>query len=217
MIAEFMRQATIHTFKGLGNTLFNGFASDFIQEDKANLVGLKCAHFNPISTWSLENYRIVDKNTEESYCNDSTKTVRKKCAALFAASFVAQPIGLTLNLLNRIGKVVTFAHLWNPSKEKYDFKARLGEWVKDILIIIATPLLLVGMLFSALYGATISPYDGRKLFGTFERIAYSGGYQFFHLRGFGEKDPQNYLLAPCFQPEPRAHLGGGDLNQPDVW
>ena len=164
----------------------------------------------------MENYEIVDESTGDKYCDDSTSTVRLKCLTLFAASWIVQPIGLTLNILNRIAKIVTFAHLWNPSEEKYSFKARLGEWGKDILLVVSTPLILVGLLFSALYGATVSPYDGRKLFGTFERIAYSGGYQFFGI-GYGEKNPHNYLLAPCFQPDPKAHLGGGNLGESNVW
>lgn len=216
MIANFLQNATINTFKGFGNTLFNGFASDVSERNKAYQFGLQFSHFNPISKWSLKNYEIIDKSTGDEYCGDSTRTVRLKCAALFAASWIVQPIGLTLNLLNRIAKIVTFAHLWNPSQEKYNFKARIGEWGKDILLVVSTPLILVGMLFSALYGATLSPYDGRKLYATFERFAYSGGYQLFGA-DCGEKNPHNYLLAPCFQPDLKAHLGGGKLGENNVW
>ncbi len=216
MIADFLQNATVNIFKGFGNTFLNGFASDISERNKAHQVGLQFAHFNPITKWSLEKYEIVDKSNGDKYCNDSTKTVRLKCAALFAASWIVQPIGLTLNLLNRIAKIVTFAHLWNPSQEKYNFKARIGEWGKDILLVVSTPLLLVGMIFSALYGATISPYNGRKLYATCERLAYSGGYQFFGA-DYGGKNLHNYLLAPCFQPDPKAHLGGGELDKSNVW
>lgn len=216
MIADFLCEATINIFKSFGNILLNGFASDISERDKVHQVGLQFAHFNPISKWSLEEHEIVDKNTGDKYCNDSTRTVRLKCAALFAASWIIQPIGLTLNLLNRIAKIVTFAHLWNPSQEKYNFKARIAEWGKDILLVVATPLILVGMIFSALYGATLSPYDGRKLYSTLERLAYSGGYQFFNT-DYDGKNPHDYLLAPCFQPDPKAHLGGGELGKSDAW
>lgn len=211
----FLEYATVNTLKGFGNILLNGFKSDLSKYDKTQDVGLRLAHFRPVSKWSLGRHEIVDKSTGDEYCNDSKKTVRLKCAALFAATLIAQPIALTLNLLNRIGKVVTFAHLWNPSKEKYSFKARLCEWVKDLAVIVTTPLILVGMVFSALYGAIISPYNGRKLFGTFERLAFSGGYQFFDING--GKNPQKFLLAPCFQPDPTAHLGGGRLGERNVW
>lgn len=216
MISDFLRYAAINTFKGFGNTLLNGFSSDVSERDKAHQVGLQFAHFNPITKWSLENYYIIDKSTGDKYCDDSTRTVRLKCSALFAASWIVQPIGLTLNLLNRIAKIVAFAHLWSPSQEKYNFKARLGEWGKDILLVVFTPLILVGMVFSALYGAILFPYDGRKLYGSFERLAYTGGYQFFG-DDFGEKNPHYCILAPCFQPDPKAHLGGGKLDQSDVW
>lgn len=216
MITDFIYKASINTCHGFGNILLNGFASDISEEEKKRQVGLKFAHFNPTNQWSLENYEIVDKTMGDKYCNDSTTTVRLKCAALFVASLIAQPIGLTLNLLNRIAKIFTFAHLWSPSQENYNFKARVCEWGKDILLVISTPLILIGMLFSALYGATLSPYDGRKLYGSLERLAYSGGYQFFTTDN-SRKSPHNYLLAPCFQPDPKAHLGGGALGQSNVW
>lgn len=216
MIIEFLQFATINTFKGFGNTILNGFPCDVLKRDKVHQVGLQFAYFNPISNWSLENYEIVDKSTGDEYCNDSTITVRLTCAALFAASWIVQPIGLTLNLLNKVAKIVTFAHLWYPSQEKYNFKARIGEWGKDILLVVSTPLILLGMVFSALYGATLSPYDGRKLYSTFERLAYSGGYQFFEP-DYGRNKPHSYLLAPCFQPNPNAHLGGGKIGERDVW
>jgi hypothetical protein len=216
MIQDFLYHATIYFSKGFGNTLLNGFASNISMKDKAHQAGLQLAHFNPITGWSLENYARVDAITGDKYCNDSEDTVHLKCAALFAASWIIQPIGLTLNLLNRIAKIVTFAQLWTPSIEKYHFKARLSEWGKDLFVVVSTPLILIGMLFSALYGATVSPYNGRKLYGSFERLAYSGGYQFFGADE-GEKNLHNHLLAPCFQPNPKAHLGGGELGQANVW
>lgn len=216
MIIDFLQNASINACRGLGNVLFNGFDSDISKKDRDQKVGLTFAHFCPLNPWSLEAHEIVDLRTKDPYCDDSPTTVRLKCAALFAGSIFVQPIGLTLNLVNRICKIVTFAHLWHPSKEQYDFKARLAEWGKDLLIVVTTPLILVGMLFSALYGATLSPYDGRKLYASFERFAYSGGYQFFD-NGYGSKELHNYLLAPCFQPKPRAHLGGGLIGQRNVW
>lgn len=219
MTAEIIRYATMHGLKSIGNALLNGFASDISVDDRVHQVGVRCKHFQPVNRWESKKYSIVDMGTGEKYCHDSKKTVRQKCGALFGASLVVQPIALTCSLLNRIGKVVTFAQLWNPSKTKapYSFKARILEWVKDLFLIVATPFLLLGLIFAALYGAIARPYDGRKLFGTFERIAYSGGYQFFKKEHDDPKQVQNYLLAPCFQPEPVAHLGGGDIKQPNVW
>lgn len=216
MILNFLQNATTYFFYSFGNILLNGFASNISQGDKKREVGIQLSHFNPINKWSIGDYEIVDMSTKDVYCDDSKRTVRFKCAALFAASFLIQPIGLTLNLLNRISKIASFAHLWNPSEEKYHFKARIAEWGKDILVVVSTPLILVGMFFSALYGATLSPYDGRKLYASFERFAYSGGYQFFNL-SYYDKTLHTHLMAPCFQPNPTAHVGGGDLGEKDVW
>lgn len=209
---------TLNVCKLWGNVLFNGFDSDLSARDKADQIGLRCTHFNPISTWSFHKSRIVDVSNGDEYCNDSRKTVRLKCAALFAATFVVQTIGLLLNLLNRIAKIISFAQLWKPSQEKYPFKARLCEWAKDLLVVVLTPLILVGMILSSLCGATLSPYNGRKLYASFERLAYSGGYQLFAVNVYAYgRDPQNYLIAPCFQPSPKAHLGGGDLSKSNAW
>lgn len=130
MIGFFFRQATNNVFKGFGNIFLNGLASDLSQEDQ---VRWTFDHFNPISKWSLDESWVIDQSTGDEYYDDSTSTIRLKCAALFAASLILQPIGLTLNLLNKIAKIVTLAHLWKPSEEEYEynFKARIGEWGKD--------------------------------------------------------------------------------------
>lgn len=222
MSTEFIYNVTVNSFKGLGNTFLNGFPSDISEEDKTiRKIGLKLAHFCPLNKWSWERnddgtIDIIDCTTGDKYFEDSAATVRLKCAAVFVATWLIQPIGLTLNILNKIAKIVTFAHLWAPSEEEYHFTARLGEWGKDILRIVSTPLIWVGMIFSSFYGAIISPYDGRKLYGSFERLIYSGGYQFFNI-DYDGRGLHSYLLTPCFQPEPKAHLGGGALDQSNAW
>lgn len=216
LYVEFFHQSVLNTFKGLCNTLFNGFASDITKKDKLYLVGLKLHHFSLNNTWVIKRHVIIEKSSGEIYCKDSKEIVIQKCAALFLGTFLAQTIGLSLNLLNRIGKSVSFAHIWNRSQEPYSFTARLGDWGKDLFRVVSTPLIFVGMLFSALYGMIVSPYDGRKLYGSLERLAYSGGYQFISICS-GAKDPHLFLLAPCFQPEPRAHLGGGVIGHTNVW
>lgn len=216
MYVEFFHQSVLNTFKGFCNTLFNGFASDITKKDKVYLVGLKLHHFSLNNTWVTRRYEIIEKLSGEIYCKDSKDIVIQKCAAVFLATFLAQAIGLSLNLLNRIGKIVSFAPIWNPTQEIYSFTARLSDWGKDLFRVASTPLIFVGMLFSALYGMLVSPYDGRKLYGSLERLAYSGGYQFFSICA-GAKDPHLFLLAPCFQPEPRTHLGGGVIGQANVW
>ncbi len=207
-ILSFLQTSTLNTFKGFGNTLLNGFDSDLSIFDKQEQVGIEWGHFSPINQWKIKYYNLIDGTTGDKYYDEPTQLVRLKCIGLFAATWIAQPIGLTCNLVNKIAKIALFAHLWNPSLQRdYSYTARLLEWGKDLLVIVATPLLLVGMLFASLYGATLSAYDGRKLYATCERLAYSGGYQFFPING-DEKCLHNYVLGPCFQPSPKTHLEG---------
>ncbi|MBM3201786.1 MAG: hypothetical protein FJZ56_05205 [Chlamydiae bacterium] len=215
MAYDFLKTASFHVGVGLLNTALNGFASDLTEEDEKKSVGIGLHHFNPINTWEEGFETIVDVDSGENYCIDSEGVVRKKCAAAFIASMFFEPVGLSLNLLNKTCKVLTFASLWVPSAKEYDFTKRVSEWAKDLFVIVATPIIFLGMLLSSLYGVVASPYDGRKLFGSFERLAYSGGYQF--IARYDEIHPHRYLLAPCFQPQPVCHLGGGNINEQDVW
>ncbi len=63
------------------------------------------------------------------------------------------------------------------------------------LKLLATPFAVVGLELAAIYGI-FNPYDGRKLYASIERALYS-----------------QHLLAPCFQPDPKSHLFGGNINQ----
>jgi hypothetical protein len=216
MTVGFICHASGNIIKGFGNILLNGFDTDLSREDKVEQVGITFADFKPINRWhSYDNFYCNDGISNRIYFDDSTTILRLKCAALIAATPFIQPIGLALNLINRIAKIVAFAHLWKPSNQQYNFIARFSEWAKDIAIVVLTPFILIGLLFSALYGTTLSPQDGRKLYATLERLAYSGGYQFFG-NDFGYRPMQNNLLAPCFQPSPQSHLGGSELK-PNVW
>ena len=65
--------------------------------------------------------------------------------------------------------------------------------------IIATPVSILGLELAAIYGI-FQPYDGRKLYASFERATYG-----------------NFILAPCFQPDPKYHALGGDINEKDAF
>lgn len=212
-----------NSLKSLGNVLFSGFDHDLSEFHERERIEIKPAHFNPFSGWKADDHKVVDLTTGDEYINDSQNVIRLKCAALFAATWIVHPIALLLNLINKICKIVSFAHLWKPANREYSFTARLGNLGKDLLLVAMTPLLFVGFVFSSLYGATLSPYNGRKVYATFERLAYSGGYQAFPIGTslfsslFGIGEPQNYLIAPCFQPYATAHLGGGQIDEKDAW
>ncbi len=214
----------VYTAETYGNVLFNGFETDISDEDKKEknvfndtlYVPVNFSHFSPCSRWTVVNHSLRDETTGDLYCNDDKSTIRVKCAVIFAVSLVFETIGLVFNCINRIVKLVTFAHLWHPSKTgEYNFKGRITEASKDILRVALTPLILVGMLFATVFGAIISPYDGRKLFASLERFSYAGGYKRYHSATGAHDKFLTTLFAPCFQPEAVGHLFGGDLKKSD--
>lgn len=217
MMGFSLSMAAKNVLYGFGNVLFNGFEFEIKEEDKRQKIPVTIKHFFPFSSWTEDtnSYRLIDKETHDKYDNDSCSTIRAKCAATFIATPIAQSIGLLLNLANRIGKLILLAHLWVPSSQPYNFKDRINEMRKDFFRIISTPLILIGLLFAAAYGATISPYNGRKLYATLERSAYAGSYHRFVLRN--KEDLQTALVGLCFQPEPKAHLFGGKMGEKDAW
>jgi len=101
----------------------------------------------------------------------------------------------------RILKLATLSHLWirKAGEDKYNFKARVKDAAVDLLKVAIHPIVIVGLELAAIYGV-FRPYDGRKLYASLERAQYG-----------------NHVLAPCFQPDPRRHLFGGDINKRDVY
>lgn len=143
----------------------------------------------------------IDENPEV-YVYDSNTVLRFKHAALFVASPLVNLVGQVLNVANKVSKIVLLSHFWYSSKSeetKYNFTARLKEFSTDVAKVVFSPLLYIGQISAPLYGL-IRPKDGRKLYATFERFVYG-----------------DYLIAPCFQPNPQRHLFGGDLNASNVW
>jgi hypothetical protein len=140
---------------------------------------------------------IIDKTTNRKYLNDSPSTVRWKCLALI---FVT-PFERLFNIIWRIMKVANFANFWLkvPGEGRYDIKARLIETAKDLFRIITTPMTLVGLELAAIYGM-LRPYDGRKLYASIDRATFG-----------------TFGLAPCFQPDPKRHGLGGNINHKDVF
>lgn len=84
-------------------------------------------------------------------------------------------------------------------EKEYNLKGRIISAGGDLLRIVATPISLIGLELSAIYGI-FNPFDGRKLYASFERATYG-----------------KHILAPCFQPDPEKHLFGGDMSQKDAW
>lgn len=165
--------------------------------------------FRPVNTWKPEengekwgngnnkSKYLVDQTTGRRYWNESKGCVRSKCVLLALGTPFVHPFAVICNVVYRILKLISFSHFWMPKTGKYNFKARLAEAGKDLLRIAISPIALVGLELSSLYGI-IRPYDARKLYASFERLTYN-----------------HFIMAPCFQPDPTRHALGGDPNRPD--
>ncbi|HSW86745.1 MAG TPA: hypothetical protein VLG49_04500 [Rhabdochlamydiaceae bacterium] len=193
MAIDFLVNSTQNVCKGYLEILLNGF-------DESQNYPVKFSHFIPYSKWERNRFYIIDRTNNDRYSDDSVRVKGLKCSALAAATPVVHAISTVLNVANRIGKLITFSHFWHPSQSYgYSFERRLFQFGKDLLRVAFSPMIYIGLELSAIYGMVL-PYDGGKLYATFERCAFGKG-----------------LLAPCFQPEPTYHLGGGDINQPNSW
>lgn len=173
--------------------------------------GITLKDFQPINRWKLDSegpqwgygvqepQYIIDQSTGRRYFNESKGIVGYKCFLLtLGTPFVHLPAAF-INLAYRIAKVVSGSHFWAAASHTTTFKARLTEAGKDLLRIVAAPLALVGLELAAIYGMG-RPYDGRKLYATIERAQYG-----------------NFILAPCFQPDPTQHALGGDVNKKNAF
>ena len=193
MYIEFFRNAAENVVKRYQETLFCDFDAN------KQIYPVTLGHFCPVNTWKAGRVYLIDETTGDSYCNDDFDTKRLKNLAILGFTPLVHAIGLVLNCANRIAKLVTLAHFWYPSNAHYSFTARLGECSRDILRVALSPIIYVGLLLAAAYGL-VRPYDGGKLYATLERATYTTD-----------------IIAPCFQPEPRSHLGGGKLDQRNAW
>lgn len=178
-------------------------------------MGVSLRDFQPINNWKPdlngekwqygeergEPKFIVDQTTNRRYFNETRGIVRFKCFLLTLGTPFVHPIASIANVAYRVLKLATFSHFWanKDGETKYNFKARLANAGKDLLRIVATPFSIVGLELAALYGI-FRPYDGRKLYASIERATYG-----------------NFILAPCFQPDPKYHALGGDINQKNAF
>lgn len=180
--------------------ILNGYNRILLQPLNEKEEGpISFSHFIPINQWDEKGFTFVDRGNQDVYVHDSQKVKRLKCLALTAATPLIQAVALLLNLANRVAKIVTLAHFWYPTSTEFTLKERSFELLKDLLRVALTPIFYLGLVLSAIYGIAL-PYDGGKLYATFERCAYKGPF-----------------LAPCFQPFATFHLGGGDIHLPNQW
>ncbi|MFI5333933.1 MAG: hypothetical protein ACHQT8_02055 [Chlamydiales bacterium] len=172
--------------------LLNGF-------DESNHYPVTLSHFNPCSSFQQQEEQLIDSSNGDHYIDQTLVIMRSKCLLTFLVTPIAQAVGLLLNLVNRIAKLITFAHFWRPpieaphgiSLETHVQPIRSEAALKDLLRVIFTPMIYIGLELSALYGIFL-PAQGQKLYATFERCAY-----------------RRALIAPCFQPIRVRHFFNG--------
>jgi hypothetical protein len=194
MVVEFLIESSKNIVERYRGIVSNGF-------DEGENHPVKLSHFIPCNQWEQSgDLYLIDKSTGDEYFHDSPRVKRLKCLALVAATPIVHAVGTLLNVANKIAKLVTFSHFWHPDESRdYSFGERFFEFGKDLLRVAFSPMIYVGLELSAIHGLML-PYDGGKLYATFERCAYD-----------------RELAAPCFQPSPTSHLGGGDVSTPDNW
>lgn len=170
--------------------------------------------FQPINKWKLacdgerwegisEPKFIIDLTTERRYLNQSKGNIRLKCFGLALVTPIVHSVLSLVAVVSKIVQLVSFSHFWmdKEGEESYSFTGRLKDAGQDLLRVITTPIAFVGLELAAIYGV-FSPYDGRKLYASIERVQYN------------DKD---FIFSICFQPEAIEHLFGGNNNYQDSW
>jgi len=144
---------------------------------------------------------LIDQSTGKKYFNESQDVVGFKCALLTLGTPFVHSAASIANLAYRVLRLATFANFWieKDGEKKYSFENRLLDAGKDLLRIVLVPISILSLELSAVYGL-FTPYNGRKLYATIERATYG-----------------NFILAPCFQPDPTQHAFGGDINKKNAF
>ncbi len=163
---------------------------------------LTWAHFQPVNEWSTCNnilvLCIIDSSTGDMYWDEYPITIRGKaiCLAIGApiVHVIAAVLSIAVSIFRIIGSLLRIMLIQEGSLEEDLYT--IGYCVGKIL---TAPLVVCALEISAIY-AIFSPYNGRKLYASFERLQYGRS-----------------VLAPCFQPNPKEHLFGGEPGAPSAW
>lgn len=170
-------------------------------------------HFHPYSIWTVDENSprfyngkkafIIDSYTGDKYFNEDLSVIRRKCFLLALGTPIVHTMGAIVNIVYNLLKLISLYDFWKPlddeNQENYDLTMRLLDAGVNVFNIVFAPIAVLLLEFSALYGM-IMPYDGRKLYASLERFTYG-----------------DFVLAPCFQPEPKEHLLGGDIRQQNAF
>lgn len=142
---------------------------------------------------------IIDASTGKRYLNESTVVIRIKCGLLVLGTPLFHvPSGIG-NIAYRAAIVFTGYHFWSHKRKNKSFSANCLATSRDGLRIIAQPFSIIGLEAASIYGI-FNPHDGRKLYASIEKAQYGSD-----------------ILAGCFQPKPKQHFFGGDINLRDAY
>lgn len=167
--------------------------------------------FKPVNNWEVdktgekwsdgEPKYLIDDSTKRRYWNESENCVRTKCILLSLGTPFVHTIASVINVAIRAIKILSLSHFLMPKAEEktYSFKQRFIDLGIDAAKMFTAPLVPLALQAVSIYG-WFRPYDARKLYATIERASYG-----------------SFILAPCFQPDPNAHLFGGNANRRDQY
>lgn len=167
--------------------------------------------FNPLSSWEVDTdgeqwdrggaKHVIDKATGRKYWNESENIVRFKCLLLAGGTSVVHAVAGVVNIAFRIFRLVSGYHFWptKPGEQPRSLKERMKAAGEDLLRIFTQPIAILALELASIYGI-VRPYDGRKLYASIERAQYG-----------------HFILAPCFQPDPKSHLFGGDPKKKNAF
>lgn len=145
-------------------------------------ISLTPGHFCPLSSWDDSGFgRMTDGITGDVYKREEFGEKRLKCLKLALITPLVQPLGLSLNVINRISKVIFI--LYSCTFEDRSLVGKIKKISSEATYIALAPIIFLGMELAAVYGICY-PFDGGKLYASFELLAYSRAF-----------------LAPCFQPD----------------
>lgn len=153
--------------------------------------------FNPFSSWkpypnglTFEDrtpYFVKDLNTGKIYLNEDTRVIRFNCLLLATAT----PLVHSVACLFKCALILLDA-TWAIRDQNKGLKHRITNCAALLFkaVLIATAPIFLEL--AALYGMSLSPHNGRKLYASLEKLTYD-----------------KFMLAPCFQPAPEQHYFGG--------
>lgn len=200
----------MNTIKGFCNILTALPITTLSKQQRDKYLPLGINYFLPCR-WGVKGAYVIDQLTGDKYYKESKKIVRRKCIALCFSTLLFQPIGITFMILNAIFQFATCMPFYGKYKNSDSSITSFSNMITLIFRVVTSPIIFIGLFLSALTGSFISPYYGRKLYASFERFLYAGGKERISLNG-KTSYPSRFLLAPCFQPSPTTHLGGGRRN-----